>query len=88
MSSPILTQRLGGAVMFVAATATWFASGFGWLPFVLLLFTFDLSMLGYLAGPRAGAVTYNLDHGAALPSLSVFIYVLTGIDWVLALACR
>ena len=27
----------------------------------------DLSMLGYLAGPRVGAVTYNLVHNWALP---------------------
>src|SRR5690606_1415945 len=51
MSSPVFTQRLGGAAMFAAATVAWFTAGFGWLPFVLLLFAFDLFMLGYLAGP-------------------------------------
>lgn len=87
MSSPIVTQRLGGAAMFGAATAASFTSGFGWLPFVLLLFAFDVFMLGYLAGPKVGAFTYNLGHGLALPSLSAVLYLLTGVDLVLALTC-
>ena len=73
--------------MFVAATVAWFSSGFGWLPFVLLLFAFDLFMLGYLAGPKVGAAVYNLGHGLALPSLSAVVYLLSGTDWWLALAC-
>lgn len=73
--------------MFVAASVAWFASGFGWLPFVLLLFAFDLFMLGYLAGPRVGAAVYNLGHGLALPSLAALGHVLTGSAWLLALAC-
>ena len=73
--------------MFIASTAVWFASGFGWLPYVLLLFAFDLFMLGYLAGPRAGAAAYNLGHGLLLPSLSAAVYVPTGNDWLLGLAC-
>lgn len=87
MTNPVTVQRLGGAAMFIAATITWFGSGFGWLPFVLLLFAFDLFMLGYPAGARMGAAVYNLGHGFALPSLAAAVYVLTGIDWVLALAC-
>ena len=35
-----------------------------WLPPLFLLP--DLSMLGYLAGPRAGALCYNLAHHKAL----------------------
>ena len=73
--------------MFIAATIAWFSSGFGWLPFVLLLFAFDLFMLGYLAGPSVGAAVYNLGHGLALPSLGALVYALTGIDWILALTC-
>lgn len=73
--------------MFVAATVAWFVSGFGWLPFVLLLFAFDLFMLGYLAGPKVGAAVYNLGHGLALPSLAALVHVLTGSGLALALAC-
>lgn len=87
MSNPVLTQRLGGAAMFAAGSVAWFSAGFGWLPFVLLLFAFDLFMLGYLAGPKVGAAVYNLGHGLALPSLTAVVYLLTGTDWLLALAC-
>lgn len=73
--------------MFIAGTVVWFSAGFNWLPFVLLLFAFDLFMLGYLAGPRVGAAAYNLGHGLLLPSLSAAGYALTGSDWLLALAC-
>jgi hypothetical protein len=36
--------------------------GFSWPIFALFLLAPDLSMLGYLAGPRAGAAAYNLVH--------------------------
>lgn len=87
MTNPVTVQRIGGAATYLAGTVIWFSSGFGWLPYVLLLFAFDLCMLGYLAGPRTGAVAYNLGHGALLPSLVVVAYVLTGADWLLPLAC-
>ena len=45
----------------------------GWWWFALLLLAPDLSMVGYLAGPRAGAFTYNLFHHKAV---AVTAYVL------------
>jgi len=54
MTHPVAVQRLGGAVMFIEGTVVWFNSGFGWLPFVLMLFEFAIFMLGYLAGPSDG----------------------------------
>lgn len=85
MTDPVVVQRIGGGAMFLAAAVVWFGAGFGWLPFVLLLFAFDAFMLGYLAGPRAGAAVYNLGHGLALPSLAAAAHVLIGADWLLAL---
>lgn len=35
---------------------------YGWGWYALFLIAPDLSMLGYLAGPRAGAWSYNLIH--------------------------
>ena len=46
--------------------------GAGWLLFLLLLFLPDLSMLGYLAGTRVGALTYNLAHHKGL---AVLVYL-------------
>ncbi len=52
--------------------------GGSWLLFAVLLLAPDLSMLGYLAGPRIGALSYNLAHSAIGPA------VLAGIAWLLA----
>lgn len=53
--------------MLTAALALYFHAGYGWLALVLLFLAPDLSMLGYLAGPRLGALTYDVVHTYALP---------------------
>jgi hypothetical protein len=58
---------------------------FAWWYFPLLLFVPDLSMLGYLAGPRVGAVIYNLVHHRALALLYYVAGLLLSLP-VLALA--
>jgi hypothetical protein len=45
-----------------------------------LLLAPDLSMLGYLGGPRLGAISYNLAHNLA------FGLGLLGIGWLAAVA--
>ncbi len=59
---PARLLRLEGLAVAVGAVALYFEEGFGWLPFVLLVLAPDLSALGYLAGNRVGAATYNLAH--------------------------
>ena len=51
----------------------WGGSWFLYLPFLLLV---DVSMVGYLRGPRLGAITYNLAHNWAA-ALLVF-----GVGWL------
>jgi len=49
--------------------SSWFLSvyiGFSWWTFLLLFFLPDLSMLGYVAGPKAGAFLYNTFHHYAV----------------------
>jgi len=58
--------RLEGLAAFAAALAAYWHAGFSWPAFALLFLTPDLAMLGYLAGPRIGAATYNLAHNYAL----------------------
>lgn len=43
-----------------------------WWWFPVLFFAPDLSMIGYLAGPRVGALVYNLVHHKAV-AISVYI---------------
>lgn len=49
---------------------------FPWWVYPLLFLTPDLSMLGYVAGPRVGAFTYNLIHHKAV---SLGLIVLGGL---------
>lgn len=65
--------RLEGFAAFATALALYRHGGFSWPVFALLFLAPDLSMLAYLAGPRAGAIGYNLAHTyvAALPLVLV-----------------
>ncbi|MBD2716188.1 DUF4260 domain-containing protein [Microvirga sp. STR05] len=54
-----LAELLVATVVFAHLPFAWW-----WLPALFLLP--DLSMMGYLAGPRAGAASYNLLHHKAL----------------------
>ena len=70
--------RAEGLAVFAVALALYALSGGGWLLGVLLFFAPDLSFAGYLAGPRVGAVAYNLAHTYVSPA------VLAGLGWMLA----
>ena len=61
--------RLEGAALALACTVFYSYFEGSWTMFALLLLVPDLSFLGYLAGPRAGAATYNIAHAAILPML-------------------
>lgn len=60
-------QRAEGLALLVAgAAAAWWLGLPPWLAAAVALAP-DLSFLGYLAGPRAGAVAYNLAHALTVP---------------------
>jgi hypothetical protein len=52
--------RLEGLCVLIAASIAYSKFGLGWGTFALFFLTPDLSLFGYLAGPRVGAVSYNL----------------------------
>jgi len=54
--------RLEGLCVLVAASVAYSKFGLGWGTFALFFLTPDISFLGYLAGPKIGAVSYNLAH--------------------------
>ena len=58
--------RLEGAAAFIAGLALYGWLGGPWLLVVPLLLLPDLSAVGYLRGPRLGAVTYNVVHNWTL----------------------
>jgi hypothetical protein len=86
MQTDILFQRLEGGAVFLAATVVYFYHGLPWWLFPLL-FAFDLSMLGYVAGPRTGARVYNLGHSLIGPAITATQTALTGSPFWLGVTC-
>ena len=75
MTLPRILLHLEGAAVLGLATAAFFAFSHPWWLFLLLLLAPDLSLLGYLAGPRAGAVAYDAVHVMLGP------LALLGVGW-------
>ncbi|HYW57200.1 MAG TPA: DUF4260 domain-containing protein [Polaromonas sp.] len=81
--------RAEGLVVLTLALLAYERFGAGWGLFALLFLLPDLSFLGYLAGPRVGAATYNAAHSYAgalgLLALGVFaelpLAVAGGLIW-------
>jgi hypothetical protein len=62
MLFPRVLLRLEGLAVAAAAVAIYFHESYsGWL-FVALILVPELSFAGYAAGPRVGAMTYNVAH--------------------------
>lgn len=78
--------RLEGLAVLALATAAYAQFGAGWGWFALLFLLPDLSLLAYLAGPRAGAAAYNAAHSYAGPLLLLAMGVLGTLPALLAIA--
>ena len=69
LTKPGVLLRVEGAVLLGLALLLYAQSGGSWLLFALLILAPDLSALGYLAGSRVGAMTYNLGHNYLPPAV-------------------
>ena len=84
-----MVLRVEGLWVLIAALLAYSRFGAGWGTFTLFFLTPDLSFLGYLAGPRVGAVAYNVAHSyiGAISCLaigvlySVPMVLCTGLIW-------
>ena len=70
--------RFEALCVLVVSLLAYAKFGDGWAIFALFFFTPDLSFLGYLAGPKPGAVAYNCAGGVFL---SVSAAVTVGLIW-------
>ncbi len=77
--------RLEGAAAFVAGLALFGWLGGPWLLVIPLLLVPDASAVGYLRGPRLGALTYNAVHNWAT-GLAVLGLALAADSSALAIA--
>jgi hypothetical protein len=61
-TGPRLLLRLEGLAVLTLSVALYRETSAGWMWFAILFLTPDVSMLGYLRGPRLGALLYNSAH--------------------------
>jgi hypothetical protein len=69
MLSPKILLHLEGALLLLAGVFFFARLDGNWLFFAILFFAPDLSISGYLANPRVGALTYNLVHAYFFPTM-------------------
>jgi hypothetical protein len=80
---PRVFLRLEGAALLGLATFLFWKTGTSWWLYAILILAPDLSMLGYLAGPRIGAVVYNAVHAMIGPAaLAVAGFLLPSFDMI------
>ena len=70
-TSATIWLRFEGLAVLGMALVLYHHHHLSWTWFAVLFLSPDLSMLGYLAGPRVGAFSYNLAHTYAF-GLAVF----------------
>jgi hypothetical protein len=78
--------RLEGLAVLALATAAYAQWGAGWGWFAALFLLPDVSFLGYLAGPRMGALSYNAAHSYAGPLVLLAFGMLGAMPALLAAA--
>jgi len=64
---PRMLLRVEGACILAIAAVLYARLGESWWLFAVLFLAPDLSFVAYLAGPRVGAVAYNLLHSIVGP---------------------
>jgi len=83
---PAVALRIEGLLVLCLALTGYHHLGHGWGLFAALLLVPDVGMLGYLAGPRVGAHTYNATHWLGGPAVTAAIGWATGNSLLLAIA--
>ena len=83
---PRLLLRLEGAALAAVALSLYLHEDYSLLLLVVLVLVPDLSMLGFLAGPRVGAVAYDAAHTTVGPLLLGAVGVIWPWDTATAIA--
>jgi hypothetical protein len=86
LTRPSHLLKLEDALLAIAAFIMYAHLHLSWLLFSILFLTPDLSMLGYLVGPRIGSATYNFAHTYTIPLLLLGMAYYRGISALTAIA--
>lgn len=84
--APRALLRLEGLAVLLAAFAAYVALGEPLWLFAALFLVPDLSLLGYLGGPRIGAAVYNAGHSLLGPLALACVGLFAGVPLVLGSA--
>jgi hypothetical protein len=76
--APRVWLRVEGLAVLALAVLLYQRGGHSWMLLAVLFLAPDLSFAGYLAGPRVGAVAYNLAHSYVGPAIAAALALLTG----------
>ena len=83
---PRLLLHAEGLAIAAVAVTLYFHEGYEWWLLLLLALAPDLAMIGYAAGPRVGAASYDLVHTYVLPVLLAAAGVIWDSDTLVKLA--
>lgn len=78
--------RLEALVLLAITLFVYYQLDGSWLLFALLLFVFDVSMIGYVKNAKLGAITYNFGHTMIFPILLALVGYSNDIRWLLLFA--
>lgn len=84
-SAPAVILRLEGLTLLGVTVVAFSNLDVSWWWFAGLILVPDLSLLGYLAGPRVGAALYNSAHTLLGPGALVVVGIVAGGALVLAI---
>jgi len=84
VTSPVVSAilRAEQVAIFATGAVVWLANGGPPLLLIPAWLAVDLSMVGYLAGPRLGSITYNAAHNLVLPLALLGLGWWTGMGWL------
>src|SRR5271165_7189513 len=85
-SSVQILLRLEGMAALALSAVFYARTGASWWLFAALWLTPDLSMLGYLGGPKLGARIYNAIHSYVTPATLAVVGLLLGSSVLLPYA--
>jgi hypothetical protein len=86
VGTPRRWLRVEGATLLAGSLIAYSTIDQAWWLVPLTVLLPDVSMIGYLGGPRLGASLYNLAHSTPLPAAIVAIGWWQGKSLVVALA--
>ena len=86
LARPAAMLRAEGAAMLAGSVLLYWMNGGSWWLFALLLLAPDVSMVGYLGGPRIGAALYNAFHSYPLPAALGIVGLLAGAPLAVSVA--